>query len=77
MQYSKYYRNELANEFDELFDYVSEELENVDMSSPRDRPAGYKISKYDFEMLKAIREVKLLKYLTDRRVTSVKKSIKF
>ena len=73
LQYSKYYRNELANEFDELFDYVPEELENVDMSSPQDRPAGYKISKYDFEMLKAIRELKLLKYLTDRRVTSVKK----
>lgn len=73
LQYSKYYRNELADEFDELFNYVSEELENVDMSSPRNRPAGYKISKYDFEMLKAIRELKLLKYLTDRRVTSVKK----
>jgi len=77
LQSSKYYRNELANEFDELFDYVPEELENVDMSSPQDRPAGYKISKYDFEMLKAIRELKLLKYLTDRRVTSVKKVSNF
>lgn len=73
MQFANYYRDKLAQEFQQEFYAVPPELENIDMNHPKNRSVGYKISPYKYEMICVMKELKLLKHITGRKITSVKK----
>ncbi len=77
MHFANYYRDELAKEFLDKFGEVPAELKKIDMTDSNNRSNGYKISKYDHETMRAMQELKLLKYLSSKRIKSVKKISNF
>ncbi|MCR4889482.1 MAG: hypothetical protein K5979_09960 [Ruminococcus sp.] len=73
MQYSNYYREDLAKRLKTEYDFSSPDLDIKDMSALGKRHPGYQLSRYDIEQLKAMEELVILKNIVNRRITDQKK----
>lgn len=77
VQYSNYYRERLAQKFKDDYHLIPPELIVPDMTKRSIRRAGYQLSDYDEEQMKAMENLKLLKIIADRRITDLKKISNF
>ena len=73
MQYSNYYREQSAQQFKADYDFIPPELVVPDINDHYNRSAGYQLSSYEKEQMKAIENPKLFKSITNRRIADVKK----
>ena len=73
MQYSNYYRSQLADRLEEEYNFTSPVLEIPDMKELIKRRAGYRLNGYDVIQMEALENLILLKNIANRRITDVKK----
>ena len=73
LQDSIYYMDKLDEYHKNEFNYVSTLPKEANMSNLKDRRQGYSLTIYAKTNLEILKELKILKYVSTKRITSVKK----